>query len=53
MTRAPIKMKTMMTMIRMMMMMLWMVFPAFELLESSKTTPSENDTGFNLFKPQR
>ena len=53
MTRAPIKMKTMMTMMRMMMMMLWMVFPAFELLESSKTTPSENDTGFNLFKPQR
>ena len=49
MTRALIKMMTMMTTT----MMLWMVFPAFELLESSKTTPSENDTGFNLFKPQR
>ena len=46
MTRAPIKMMTMRMMMR-------MVFPAFELLESSKTTPSENDTGFNLFKPQR
>ena len=52
-TRAPIKTMTRMTRMRMMVMMLWMVFPAFELLESSKTTPSENDTGFNLFKPQR
>ena len=53
MTSALIKMVTRMTRMRMMVMMLWMIFPAFELLESFKTTPSENDTGFNLSKPQR